>query len=147
MKRAVRLEVTWSQPDDLTLNVHDKSEKTGLLPVLLFSLPLRRNPWHSTEILCEEIIRAYAKGEVEETLVGAPTPTSTQLHHWQFHLISPKRDQCRICEAQAGPRRTEVRRQASGASSGKVEIRRKGVIAATPSPISRTSKSATELGF
>lgn len=144
MPRRIRLEVTWSQPDGLTLSVIDRSEKMGMLPVLLFSLPLRRNPWHSTEILCEEIIQAYASGTVEETIFGLPT--SMQLHHWQFHLISPKRDHCAICEGQAGPRRrVEVQRQRGTVTSGKVEIRRKATT--TPAPISRTSKSATELGF
>lgn len=142
-KRAVRLEVQWTQPAGLTLSVYDDSRHG-----LLFSLPLRRNPWHSTEILCEEILTAYASGAVEEVLTGdGGLPTPTQLHHWQFHLISPKRDHCRICEGQAGPRRTEARRQAGPATTGKVEIRRKATTTTTPAPISRTSKSATELGF
>lgn len=140
-KRAVRLEVTWTQPAGLTLSVYRGDEV-----VQLFSLPLRRNPWHSTEILCEEILTAYASGTVEETSIFG-LPTSTQLHHWQFHLISPKRDQCRICEAAAEPRRTETRRQSGPATSGKVEIRRKAATTTTPTPPPRTSKSATELGF
>lgn len=142
--KSVYLEIIYTSSNGLTLVVSE--DRTIGLP--LFSIPLRRNPWHSTEILCEEILTSYGAGQVEEQ---NGRPTTAQLHHWQFHLVSPKPDHCEIC-ARAFPKRTS--KPHSGAKIipfGRTEVRRIArntkAIKDSLKPIARTSKSAEDLGF
>lgn len=143
-KREVTLEIHWNEREGgLQLRVRNSWK------VELFNTPIRRNPGHSTEILCEEILRAYKRGEVEEQPDGEGEPTTSQLRHWEFHLVQPKPDQCEICAEQFPKRAKRLRAANIVAFPGKVEVKRvkREGTQSTPKPLPRSTKSAEDLGF
>lgn len=113
----------------------------------LARLPLRRGPFSSSELMCEEILRGYGAGDVEE-LDGKPT--REQLRHWQGHLISPRRDGCGIC-AKGLAQRWALPKPKALVSQGprnveRTIVRRVGGDGGRP-PLRVHVKSADELGL